>query len=53
LSDQDTDNEKGAKWTSLEHRGVTFFPGYVPHGIKILFKVSPYLYSLKLLGYTP
>lgn len=39
-SDQESENEKGVKWTSLEHRGVTFFPGYVPHGVKILFKVS-------------
>lgn len=22
----------------MEHRGVTFFPGYVPHGVKILHK---------------
>ena len=28
------------KWKSLEHRGVTFFPGYEAHGVKLLFKVS-------------
>ena len=28
------------KWRSLEHRGVTFFPGYESHGVKLLFKVS-------------
>ena len=32
-------NQKG-KWKSLEHRGVTFFPGYEPHGVKLLYKVS-------------
>jgi hypothetical protein len=31
-SDQE-EGEEGAKWNSLEHRGVTFFPGYVPHGV--------------------
>ena len=28
------------KWKSLEHKGVTFFPGYESHGVKLLFKVS-------------
>ena len=29
------------KWRSLEHRGVTFYPRYEPHGKPLLFKVSP------------
>ena len=33
------DNQK-VKWKSLEHRGVTFFQGYEPHGVKLLHKVS-------------
>ena len=28
----------GVKWTSLEHRGVTFPSGYTAHGKKLLFK---------------
>ena len=28
------------KFKSLEHRGVTFFPGYEAHGVKLLYKVS-------------
>ena len=44
-TDGDSDNEqndgdKKNKWKSLEHHGVTFFPTYQPHGVKILFKVS-------------
>jgi hypothetical protein len=39
-SEMDSADEKGVKWTTLEHRGVAFFPGYVPHGVKLLFKVS-------------
>jgi hypothetical protein len=34
------EQEEGVKWNSLEHNGVTFFPGYEPHGVKLLFKVS-------------
>ena len=31
----------GLKWRrSLEHRGVTFFQGYEPHGVKLLYQVS-------------
>ena len=28
------------KWNSLEHKGVTFYPRYEPHGKPLLFKVS-------------
>jgi len=31
------------KWHSLEHKGVTFYPRYEPHGKKLLFKVSSYM----------
>ena len=35
------DNQKGKiKWKSLEHHGVTFFPSYTPHGVKILHNVN-------------
>lgn len=27
-SSEQEDGKGGPKWTSLEHRGVTFFPGY-------------------------
>jgi hypothetical protein len=40
--DQSQDSEENdgkSKWTSLEHRGVTFFPGYQPHDVKVIFKV--------------
>ena len=29
------------KWQSLEHSGVTFFPRYEPHGVKLLYKGKP------------
>ena len=38
------------KWKSLEHRGVTFFPGYESHGVKLLFKVSKDMMLIFLLG---
>ena len=39
-SDKEEAGEKTKiKWKSLEHNGVTFFPSYTPHGVKILHKV--------------
>lgn len=29
------------KWNSLEHKGVTFYPRYEPHGKPLLFKGEP------------
>jgi len=37
--DSDEEPQK-EKWNTLEHHGVLFFPGYEPHGVKLLFKVS-------------
>lgn len=38
----DSDEEPGKeKWHTLEHHGVSFFPGYEPHGVKLLFKGRP------------
>ena len=31
-------DSKSQKWTALEHSGVTFFPRYEPHGVKLVFK---------------
>ena len=39
LSQSVDENDGKSKWSSLEHRGVTFFPGYQPHGVKVTFKV--------------
>ncbi len=39
-SDEEEENDKDKpKWKSLEHHGVTFFPSYKPHGVKVLHKV--------------
>lgn len=40
-SEEPDDCKGGPKWTSLEHRGVTFFPGYQPHGVSLLYKGKP------------
>lgn len=39
-SDDDGNNKNKQKWKSLEHHGVTFYPSYSPHGVKILHKVE-------------
>ena len=31
------DRDPNLKWKTLEHRGVTFFQGYEPHGVKLLY----------------
>ena len=46
-NDGDSDEEGGdknkPKWKTLEHHGVTFYPPYQPHGVKVLHKVCPFV----------
>ena len=32
-----TDPPKGCQWVKMEHAGVSFPPGYQPHGVKMLY----------------
>ena len=48
VPDYSTLNSSSAKWQSLEHAGVTFFPRYEPHGVPILFKNKPLKVSSEL-----
>jgi len=42
VAKEDSDDEpQKEKWNTLEHHGVSFFPGYEPHGVKLLFKGKP------------
>jgi hypothetical protein len=50
-SSSENDKKGGPKWESLEHKGVTFPPAYVPHNVKILFKVR-FVFVLNVLGPT-
>ena len=43
--ESDEENQK-EKWNTLEHHGVLFFPGYEPHGVKLLYKVSLNIFKL-------
>ena len=33
--------DASVKWTSLQHSGVLFPPGYEPHGVKMLYDKEP------------
>lgn len=43
-SDEEEEEAKDKpKWKSLEHHGVTFFPAYKAHGVRVLHKVRLYV----------